>query len=230
MMPHQGSKDTYDFIAKWIAPDFFYSSQDVWHRMGMLGVFGDYVLSCTPGDVFEIGVGESSIYLTHVAKKYNRRIFHCDIEYGKIVNPMSVPGYLSDDLEFIDDKPELTEIVPSKRAFAIRASSDDFFKKIKLPPIALAFIDGDHNYPQAKKDFYNILPYVVDDGYILLHDVYPIDEEWLPDNVCGTVYMLRQEIEKDPSLQCLTLVKGTAMGVGLEIVRKKPKDLPYYKA
>lgn len=230
MEPHKPSQDTYDFIADWIAPNFPYSKKDVWHRMGFVGVFADYVCSCMPGGILEIGTGESSIYLTLVAKKYDRPIIYCDIEYGKLINPMSIKGYLDDDVEFIDDKVTITEMVPQKRAFATRCASDDLFKKLKIPPLALAFIDGDHNYEQVRKDFYNVVPYIVDDGYILLHDVYPIDENWLPDNVCGTVYKLRQEIEKDPAFQCLTLTKGTAMGVGLEIVRKKPKDLPYYKA
>jgi len=47
---HPGSKDTYDFINNWIRPDFFFSVKDLWDRMGMLGVFGDYVLSCTKGE------------------------------------------------------------------------------------------------------------------------------------------------------------------------------------
>jgi hypothetical protein len=225
---HQPSQDTYDYIGKWITPKFFFSENDKWDRMGMLGVFGDYVLSCTQGDVFEIGVGESSIYLTEIAKKYERRIFHCDIEGGKIINPMSIPGYLSDDLEFIDDSPAVEKYEPRKRAVAFRGASDDFFRKITLPLIALGFIDGDHSYEQVRKDFFNLLPYVNTNGYIFLHDTYPIDEEWIDLNHCGTVYKLRQEIEKLPGLQCLTLVRGTAMGVGMTICRKKPENLKYY--
>ena len=196
----------------------------------MVGIFGDYVLSCLHGDIVEIGAGESSIYLTFIAKKYGRRIYHCDIEYGKIINPMSISGYLSDDIEFLDDNPKIQEYEPSKRAFATRMASDDFFRKVKLTPIAFAFIDGDHNYPQVKRDFDNLVPHMVENGFILLHDTYPPTEEYLADNCCGTVYQLRQEVEKDPRFDCITLVRGTAMGVGLTIVRIRPQTEPYYKS
>jgi len=211
MQPHKGSQETYDFIADWIAPDFFYSKKDVWHRFGFLGVFGDFVLSCTQGDVLEIGVGESSIYLSHVTRKYHRKIYHCDVAASKIDNPLTVKGYLD------------TEI-----GVFFRCPSDEMFAKGNITPIALGFIDGDHIYEQVKKDFYNLLLLVVDNGYIILHDTYPPSEDYVDENRCGTVYRLRQEIEKDDSLDCITLVSGCAMGVGLTICRKKPKNRNYY--
>jgi len=207
-MEHPGSRGIYDYIANWIAPDFFYSKNDIWHRMGMLGVFGDFVLSCTPGDIFEIGVGESSIYLSSLARKYNRTIYHCDIAAGKIDNPLTIPGYLA---------PE--------RAIFYRGPSDQLFKDLKLTPIAFAFIDGDHNYDQVKKDFFNLLPNMVDNSYIALHDTYPPDESYIDENRCGTVYKLRLELQHNPRFDCLTLPRGCAMGVGLTIIRKRP-DFP----
>jgi hypothetical protein len=204
-MTHKGSQETYNYIADWIAPDFFFSKNDFWHRMGFLGVFGDFVLACTPGDVLEIGTGESSIYLSHVAKKYNRHIYHCDASPSKIDNPLTIPGYFA-----------------CENATFVRDSSDNLFK-LPLTPLALGFIDGDHNYEQVQKDFYNLLPHIVDDGYILLHDTYPPSAEYVDENRCGTVYKLRQEIEQQTKqLDVLTLPRGTAMGVGLTIVRKKP--------
>lgn len=211
MEPHKGSQETYEYIGKFIAPDFFFSVNDVWHRMGMLGVFGDYVLSCTFGDVLEIGCGESSIYLAKIAKKYHRHIYHCDISPCKIENPLTIPGYM---------EPEI--------ATFYKGASDDMFKELKISSLALVFIDGDHIFEQVKKDFFNVLPYVVDHGYILLHDTYPPDETYVDENRCGSVYQLRQAIEKDDRFDCLTLTRGTAMGVGLTIVRKKPSQRPYF--
>lgn len=210
-MSHKGSQETKDYIAKWIHPDFFYSVNDVWHRMGMLGVFGDYVLSCTQGDILEIGCGESSIYLSSLARKYNRIIYHCDIAPDKILNPLTVDGYMNTD-----------------KSIYHMGASDDLFVKYAIPPIAFAFIDGDHNYEQAKKDFDNIMKYVVDNGYVCLHDTYPPNEEYISENYCGGLYRLRQEIEKDDRYDIITLTRGTAMGVGISIVRKKPKDRMYY--
>lgn len=225
---HPPSQDTYDSIAQWIAPKMFFSTKEEWQRMGFVGMFADYVLSYLPGAVLEIGAGESSIYLSHVAKKYDRRIIHCDIEYGKIVNPLSIKGYLAEDSIFIDDQIPVTHYDNTERSIAIRCASDDLFKKFDIPPLAFSFIDGDHRYPQVKKDFENIVRCTVDDGYICLHDTYPPTEEYLHENACGTVYKLRQEIDKDPRFDCITLVRGTAMSVGLTIVRKKPATMPFY--
>jgi hypothetical protein len=172
--------------------------------MGMLGVFGDFVLNSTHGDIIEIGVGESSIYLSALARKYNRHMYYCDIEWGKIENPLTIPGYLA----------------PERGTF-FKCSSDQMFEQGGITPIALGFIDGWHSYEQAKKDFYNIKKYLVKDGYILLHDTYPPDESFLDVNRCGDVYKFRLELESDGGFDCLTLPNGAAMNVGLTIVRPR---------
>ena len=212
MEPHKESLKEYNRISQWIAPGFFFSRNELWTRMGMLGIFGDYILSCTAGDILEIGVGESSIYLAALARKYDREIYHCDVSAAKIDLPLTVEGFLA----------------PERSVF-FRGSSDELFIKIKISPIALAFIDGDHNYNQVKKDFYNVVPYVVDDGFIFLHDTYPPDDDFLSENYCGTVYKLRQEIEKDERFDCITLIKGTAMEVGLTVCRKKSTNRKEYQ-
>ncbi|MBU2052450.1 class I SAM-dependent methyltransferase [Patescibacteria group bacterium] len=229
MDAHRGSQETYTYIADWITPDFFFSKNDVWHRFGMIGVFGDYALSCTAGAIFEIGVGESSIYLTALAKKYKRNIFHCDVSASKIQNPMTIPGYLTEGgLLLMDEKADGDE--SRFPAIFYAGPSDRFFANVTLPPVALAFIDGDHVYDQVSRDFYNLLPYMVDNGYILLHDTHPQNENDLSENRCGTVYKLRQELENyKERVDVLTLPAGCAMGVGLTIVRVKPKNRKEYQ-
>lgn len=229
--PHKGSLETYEFIANWIDPNFFFSRNDGWGRFGMLGVFVDYVLSCTQGDIAEIGVGESSIYLTSLAKKFKRNIYHCDISPSKITNPMTVPDYLSENGLYVEENRKISVNFPpsSSKCLFYAGASDSFFKEIRITPLAVAFIDGDHNYPQVHKDFWNFVPLLVPDGYVFLHDTYPPDEEHLSEHRCGTVFRLRQEIEKNDQFDCLTLPKGTAMGVGFTIVRKRPLNLPYWK-
>ena len=226
---HLPSKDTYEHIAKWLAPDFFYSLNQAWERFGILGVFGDMYLTNVHGDILEIGTGESSIYLTALSKKFNCRIFHCDIEDSKIINPMTVPGYLSDDVFYID-RSSIDKTGSGHRCVAYAGASNDFFKDVSFSPIALAFIDGGHTYEQAKQDFENIIKLLVDDGVVLLHDTYPPSEQYLsPDYACGDVYKLRLEIEKDERFDSFTFTKGIAMGVGLTVVRKKTKTRPYYQ-
>ena len=215
-----------EYISQWISPDFLFTVEGFRH-WGCLGWFGEYVLFSVSGDIVEIGIGESSIYLTALAKKYKRRIYHCDIREGWIPHHLQVKGYFLEDNCIVKAD---SISYPNKSATLFIGSSDDFFKKIKFTPIALAFIDGDHNYNQVKKDFYNVLPYVVDDGFILLHDTYPLNDEYAKESMCGTVYKLRQELEKDyEHFDCLTLTRGTAYGLGLTIVRKKSKDRIWYK-
>lgn len=225
MEEHKGSRETYDHIANWIDSEFFFSITDQWGRFGMLGVFGDYILTCTPGAILEIGVGESSIYLTALAKKHRRQIIHCDVSPSKILNPLTIRGYLSTEHTYISTQ---NDSWSASDCLLFACSSDEMFKKLAVPAIALGFIDGDHIYEQVKKDFYNLLPYVVENGWIILHDTYPPNEDYIDENHCGTVYKLRQEIEKNPDLDCITLTRGCAMDVGLTLVRKKPKARPYF--
>ena len=224
-MVHKNSEETYEFIADFIDPAFFYSRKDVFHRMGMLGVFGEYVLSCTPGEVLEIGCGESSIYLSHLARKHNRLIYHCDAAPDKILNPLTVAGYMLEYAPAVVPPGPFVEFGPSK---FYMGKSDDMFRDIAVKPLALSFIDGDHVYDQALKDFENVFALTVDHGYILLHDTYPPEDSYLSEHRCGNVYLLRQEIEQRLDCDCITLTKGTAMGVGLTIVRKKPAEKVFY--
>jgi hypothetical protein len=225
MPPHKGSQETFEYIADWITPDFFLSKKDGWDRFGILAVLGDMILRCTPGDVAEIGTGESSIYLCHVARKYGRRSFHCDIAPDKIINPLTVEGYFTPGAVYLT--PESTHILYT-RCVLFAGASDFFFRDVKFTPLALGFIDGDHIYEQAKKDFDNMMRHIVPNGYVFLHDTYPPDDDHLSENRCGTVYRLRQEIDRDPRYDSITFPRGCAMGVGITLVRKKAEDGIFY--
>jgi hypothetical protein len=54
----------------------------------------------------------------------------------------------------------------------IRMSSDNFFKN-NQDKFDLIFIDGLHQYEQVKRDVYNSLKFLNDNGVILLHDCMP---------------------------------------------------------
>jgi len=207
---HPGSRDMYDFISKWETCSLVVSANLKWDRFGILGIMGDYVLRYTMGDIVEIGIGESTIFLTRLAEKHVRKVYHCDICTGDIINMQTIDG--------IFNKNNL--IYPNP--------SDDFFKEVGFSPIALGFIDGDHNYEQVKRDFNNLLPLMVDDGFIFLHDTYPPDDEYLSEHRCGNVYKLRQELEQRRDLDCFTFSHG-AMDVGFTMIRKLPKEQPSYR-
>ena len=208
---HRGSQDLIDLLTQWEDCSIPFSKTFKWEHWGVFGVLSDFVLNYIKGDIIEIGVVESSVFLTKLALKYNRTVYHCDFEAGKIINSWTVDGYF-------DPVCSIT----------FNGSSDEFFDYFKFPPIALGFIDGDHNYEQVKKDFDNLFLLLVDDGYIFLHDTYPISEEYCYDYKCGTVYKLRQELEQRNDIDCFTFTKS-AFDVGLTMVRKKPKNLEYFK-
>ena len=209
MEEHPGSRDMYDTIAQWVSCDVVISKRFVWDRFGILGILGDYVLRYVQGDIVEIGVGESSIFLTRLAEKYGRKVYHNDLQRSHIVNMKTVPGIFD------------------PKGVAYTGRSDDFFKEVKFTPIALGFIDGDHTYEQAMKDFKNIYNLLVDGGYIFLHDTYPPNEEMTTPTTCGDVYRFRRELEEsanysgEKSIEVFTFPHG-AMDVGFTMVRKLP--------
>lgn len=226
---HPGSQETYDHIADWNGHPLPYSHKDGWGRFGILGVLGDMVLTSLPGThIVEIGTGESSIYLTQLARKHNRRIFYCDEARGKITNPLTIKGYLHEDTIVLSG-----EVYPhdytKKQAVAYVGTSDDFFTNIHLPPIGLAFIDGEHHYEFVKRDFENIFERLVPDGYIFIHDTYPYEEGLVLGDYCADSYKIRQELEKDERVDTFCFTKVVACNVGMFMVRKKPLNRPYYQ-
>lgn len=218
MEPHPGSVDTLEQLAK---------GRDGLERYRILYDFGKYVLNGVQGDMLEIGVGESSYFLSRLGEEFNRRIWHCDISPSKIVNPMSVPGYLSasEEITYVEEK-DWNPDAASARVVAFAGPSDKLFQGLNAQ-IAFAFIDGDHRYEQAARDFWNLWPLLVPEGVIALHDTYPPSEEWTDENRCGDVYRLRQELEKRDDMDVFTLGRGCVIGVGVTFVRKKRSDYSY---
>jgi hypothetical protein len=203
MPEHPGSRELYDAVANWHPGPLFFSKRFGWDRWGLFGILADYVLNYTPGCIIEVGCCETSLFLSALADKYNRRVYHCDIQSSVIENCKTVPGYFS----------------PTRSSTFIM-SSDEFFKTLKLEePAALVFIDGDHVYEQVRKDFINALTVLHPNGFIFLHDTAPPDQEWIGETRCGTVYKLRRELEKDRDFNVFTF-PHTAWGVGLSMIRR----------
>ena len=190
MAEHEALKNLYEQV---IAGDF------KWERWGLLSVLSDYVLYYTQGDIVEIGCGESSIHLSKLAEKYNRKCFHCEYSVSGVENMKNTKGYFGKNSEVYTGK------------------SDDFFKEVNLPQIALGFIDGDHTYEQVKKDYQNLNKYIVKGGYIFLHDTYPPTKEWTVPEKCGTVYKLREELETWANMFTFS---RSAFDVGLTMIKK----------
>lgn len=228
---HPGSQETYDHIAQWTDTPFPFSKKDGWERFGILGILSQLILRGLPhADIIEIGTGESSIYLTETARRLNRNIYYVDEAYGKIFNPMTIKGYLHEETKLIKGVSEIY-MTHFGKATAFCGTSDDFFKHTSgiIPPqIGFAFIDGEHHYEFVKRDFENIYKLLVPNGVICLHDTYPYNEDLVLGDYCADSYKMRQELEKDPRVDCFTFTKTVACDVGLTMVRKKPERRPYY--
>ena len=227
---HPGSKDLMEAVAQWCPNcDFPFSRSMGWERWGILGVLSDFVLHYTQGDIAEVGVCESSIFLTKMAKKYSRRAYHCDIQRSVIENCLTVPDYFAPDSYYaVSDQYDKNIPIRPGSALIYCGSSDEFFKNVVFTDIALGFIDGEHTYEQVKKDYENMLEHIVTGGYIFFHDTYPPSEAYLETNACGTVYKLRQDLEKDERVDCFTFTRS-AWDVGLTMCRKKINNLPHFQ-
>jgi len=199
-----------------------------WSGFRLLEVLGDlFLIGLLKGCIVEIGIGESSGLLKNLAVVHKRKIFHCDISKNKLQTYQN-KGYFGDNLIFLDE--ESIVDYSGVQCILYGGSSDTFFDQIKLPPVAMGFIDGCHNYEQVKRDFNNLLQYVVPDGVVFLHDTFPISEDYVQCEARGgTVYKLRQDLEKTGGLDCFTFTKTVGDSMGITMVRKKKTNLPYYQ-
>jgi hypothetical protein len=185
-----------------------------WEGMAMVGILADATLHFLNGAIIEIGMGESSIYLNRIGEKYNRQVFHCDIQGNTYEEGKTIPGFFRED---------------KNMCIFYCGKSDDFFKNMQLPEISFAFIDGDHSYAQVERDFFNVEKILQTNGIILLHDTMPPHEDYLGENLCGSSWIFRQELEKDNRFDVFTFAASVAHGVGLTVCRKKGINLPFYQ-
>ena len=96
-------------------------------------------------------------------------------------------------------------------------STNEFFETFS-ENIDMAFIDADHCYESAKKDFENVLKRLNPGGIILLHDTDP-EAEWLINpGYCGDSYKIVKWLEQNDDVNIITLPLTEA---GLSMVTKK---------
>ena len=87
----------------------------------------------------------------------------------------------------------------------------------------MVFIDADHRHDASLADFLGIAPFVNDNGLILLHDTYPINEIQTQDYRCSdsykTAWYIRTKLNKEYEIVTIPYYYG------LSIVRKANKQL-----
>lgn len=77
--------------------------------------------------------------------------------------------------------------VPSNATIHV-TTTDNYFSNINNCQFDMVFIDADHSYEQSLKDFDNVKDYVIEEGFVFLHDTSPYCEEYLDPNYSNDVY------------------------------------------
>jgi predicted O-methyltransferase YrrM len=96
--------------------------------------------------------------------------------------------------------------------------TDTFFTHFK-ENIDMAFIDADHRFESAKRDFMNCFNLLSPGGIIILHDTDPEKDELFSSGYCGDSYKIVDYLENEfLGINILTLPLTEA---GLSIVTKK---------
>lgn len=125
----------------------------------------------------------------------------------------------------------LVETIPYLIPF--HTTTDDYIKNVlgnlKLTSnaiIDMAFIDACHESNQVFKDFEGLFPYVMEDGFIFLHDTYPYDECMIDPNLCNDCYQVPYLIKNKYANQCefVTL----PFNPGMTIIKKKLLRTPAF--
>lgn len=86
----------------------------------------------------------------------------------------------------------------------------------------LVFIDADHKHQSSLADFKLVLPFVNENGIILLHDTYPPSKEFTSDEYCSDSYKTAKYIRDNFSEECEIVTLPFYYGVS--VVRKISYD------
>jgi hypothetical protein len=93
------------------------------------------------------------------------------------------------------DVTDCREALPAGARFW-HMSSDRFFAEYDGSTPHVVFIDGGHSHEQAKRDFENAFDVTVPGGAVFIHDTWPREDADHEPGRCGTVYRLREELER----------------------------------
>lgn len=97
-------------------------------------------------------------------------------------------------------------------------TSNEFFKNFH-DKIDVIFIDGDHRFEQARKDFESSLKILNNGGTIILHDTDPKSIGRLVSTSCaGSYKLIDYTHRKYPELDIMTFPVGVS---GISVVRRK---------
>jgi len=99
-------------------------------------------------------------------------------------------------------------------------TTDQYFESIRNRGLLFdfIFIDADHSHEQSLKDFLNAQEYLLEDGFIFMHDTYPYNEAMFAPGLCNDCYKtplyIKQKLKNN--FEIVTL----PFNPGLTIVKK----------
>lgn len=107
-----------------------------------------------------------------------------------------------------------------------KMTSDQFFTIKNIGLFDVIFIDGAHDFETVLKDYNNSVKHLNKDGYIFLHDTYPLAADQAIPELCGTAYKICYFLakQKQPFVFCRHSMEG--LGEYPQAVIKNPKSLP----
>lgn len=174
---------------------------------------GDIILNNVEGHLFEVGIGFSTPILSKLAVNFDRD-FYC--------------------LDKNKDRCNWAMFFGCK---VIQGKSLNTMEQLSEIPLAMGLIDGRHHADIVTSEISFFLKGLSIGGIIFLHDTYrqtsPLlkrgrEESSSLESKIGSVYKVRQELEKLEAIQIFTW-PYTAMNCGLTMVMKKDPDRPYYE-
>lgn len=172
----------------------------------------DMILFYRPYPVIEIGCGKSTEILLPAAVK-------ADVDFHAVdTNPVKHENFAK----------AAKKAGPGHYKF-YNMTSDHFMESIFDDVCGFVLIDANHDYEQAKKEFYFFFEHLIHGGVIFLHDTLPPDEFFLRPTACHDVYRLRQELEKQTDkMDCFSWPYSAGF-MGLTMVIKKDPGREYWE-
>ncbi len=111
-------------------------------------------------------------------------------------------------------------------------TTDIFFfkldsKEIIFPSFDMVFIDACHDSNQVLKDFWSVLPFVSEQGIIIIHDTYPPSSKFLSKRFCFDSWKVPIELKRyiKKNEDCIFEFCTLPIPPGYTIIRKAKKPL-----
>lgn len=168
------------------------------------------ILKYVPGDIVEIGMGESTQIFSDHAYQAGVKLYSCDIKMGGMFNVFK-DKLFEDHICYI-------------------GKSEDFIKVYTGNP-SIVFLDGEHTSETSSREVDFFLPLLKEGGVMFMHDTFPPYEHQLVKDKDGfkpgDVYLTRQKLEDNPDVDVLTW-PYSAHFMGLTMVMKHKQDRPYW--